>query len=253
MKIIGLPNIGNTCFINSVLQCFIYTPDFQEIIRNSEQHELKELIKLIHNEPGNFEIKKFIDSFEQFQRNEQHDAHEFITVLLDKITNKDNFGVYHGKTKTLIKCVSCNTKRNVIEDFNSINLDIHHDIITACTEYLKTEIHNDPHNLYFCETCKTNTVSKKKIILEKLPKYLILVIKRYNHSHTNIETINKTLYIKEQENVKEYNLVSIINHYGNVYTGHYTATLVDKNITIDDSTQADIPLNPYILFYSVKE
>ena len=253
MKIIGLPNIGNTCFINSVLQCFIYTHDFQDIIRNSEQLELKELIKLVNNEPGTFEIKKFIDSFEQFQRNQQHDAHEFITILLDKITTKDNFKIYHGKTNTVIQCETCTTKKNVIEDFNSINLNIHHDIITAFTDYLKSELQDDPNNLYFCETCKSNTVSKKKIVLETLPKHLILVIKRYDHSHTNIENINKSLLIREHEIVKEYILVSIINHYGNLYNGHYTATLVDKNVSIDDSTQTQIPLNPYILFYSLKE
>jgi ubiquitin carboxyl-terminal hydrolase 36/42 len=252
MKIIGLPNIGNTCFINSVLQCFIYTQDFHDIILNSsEQNELKELIKLVNNEPGNFEIKKFIDSFEQFQRNEQHDAHEFITVLLDKITTKDNFGVYHGKTNTIIQCEVCTTKKNVIEDFNSIHLNIHCDIVTAFTDYLKTERHDDSNNLYFCETCKSNTISKKKIVLETLPKHLILVIKRY--SHKNIENINKSLLIREQETIKEYILVSVINHYGNLYNGHYTATLVDKNVSIDDSIQTQIPLNPYILFYSLKE
>jgi ubiquitin carboxyl-terminal hydrolase 36/42 len=253
MKIIGLPNIGNTCFINSVLQCFIYTQDFHDIIYQSEQHELKELIKLVNNEPGTFQIKKFIDSFEQFQRNEQHDAHEFITILLDKITTKENFSVYHGKTNTGIQCETCKTKKNVIEDFNSINLNVHNDIITAFTDYLKTELHDDPKNLYFCETCKCNTVSKKKIVLEILPKHLILVIKRYDHSYTNIENINKSLLIREQENIKEYILVSVINHYGNLYNGHYTTTLVDKNVSIDDSSKTNIPLNPYILFYSIRE
>ena len=108
MKILGFENLGNTCYVNSVLQCFIYNEDFQELVKTDTN--LAELIKTVNGEPGKFDLKLFINSFGKFKRFEQQDAHEFITDLLDKI--KDIYHFYHGQTKNVVKCSNCKTVKN---------------------------------------------------------------------------------------------------------------------------------------------
>jgi len=48
MKIVGFPNLGNTCYLNSVLQCFIYNKDFQEIVENNDGPFVNCLKKIIN-------------------------------------------------------------------------------------------------------------------------------------------------------------------------------------------------------------
>ena len=249
MKIVGFPNLGNTCYVNSVLQSFIYNKDFQEFINKSEYDNLKQLVKLVNGEECNFDMDAFINSFEQFKRFEQQDAHEFITIFLDKF-NFEKENIYHGQTKTTIICDCCKNIKDVFETFNSINLDINKNISESFKTYLKSEINDDPDNLYFCDTCKDNKISKKKISLSILPKNLIIVIKRY--TLTSLEKIEDTLYINLDSEIKTYKLKSIINHYGNFNYGHYTATLPEHGVSIDDNqfnNLFDIK-NAYILFYS---
>lgn len=250
MKILGFENLGNTCYVNSVLQCFMYNEDFQELVKSDTN--LSQLVKILNNEPGKFDLKLFINSFGKFKKFEQQDAHEFITDLLDKI--KDTHHFYHGQTKNIVKCTKCKTIKNIYEDFNSINLNVNISVISSFLDYLKNETHNDPDNLYYCETCKCNQISKKKIILNILPKNLIIVLKRYLVKSQDF-IIDTVLNIKNGDNIVIYNLISVINHIGNETNGHYTTTIVNEKVTVDDNRLFKFSNynDAYILFYSLHE
>jgi len=291
MKIAVFPNLGNTCYLNSVLQCFINNPTFQDIIKKHDLPFVNELKKYIvdftENEEYNakmYNLKDLLEFF-SFRRFEQQDAHECIiefleliikecpyhnlmeikpgnTISWDKLNTSPFVPMYHGQTKNCIKCMNCKNVKNIYEEFNSINLNIpldKSDLTDLFLKYLEKEVHDTPDNLYYCETCKSNNITQKKISLNILPKVLIIVLKRYTFTGNKIiseVTFDDSLKIRESltGDIKRFNLKSIINHTGNLFNGHYTnyTILNNKCLFIDDEmvkiTNKKCK-DAYILFY----
>ena len=106
----GLVNLGNTCFMNTCIQCMFHLPGFNEFITNTrftekEQRLLfntKKLLKgLWENDctvsPVTFHklIKELAkkESNENFSQNNQNDLQEFVIFLLDKY-EQESSGVF---------------------------------------------------------------------------------------------------------------------------------------------------------------
>jgi ubiquitin C-terminal hydrolase len=80
--------------------------------------------------------------------------------------------------------------------------------------YLKKE---DIHD-YYCEKCNKNVLAEKKLYLYKLPKFLILVLKRYDFNGKLNECISyplENMKIRETESghIFTYTLYAVIYHH----------------------------------------
>ncbi|KAJ3436149.1 carboxyl-terminal hydrolase [Anaeramoeba flamelloides] len=102
----GLMNLGNTCFLNSIMQCISSVEEFVEFLLrvNSRKNEgfltssVREFyIEFYQPNPNNkksgknFYVPKifynnFVQVFTSFKLVEQHDSHEFLRLLLDQIS-----------------------------------------------------------------------------------------------------------------------------------------------------------------------
>ncbi|CAK76136.1 unnamed protein product (macronuclear) [Paramecium tetraurelia] len=164
---IGLLNLGNTCFINTVLQCLINTPVFDdylykqafksEIQKNSKfTYLIEELskvaIRLKDQKDKAFapeQFKKAIDhNLPSFSGFEQHDAQEFLNMLLDTMSDelKKNLQkksivqsninnsfeqfetvvkeLFTGKTVNTLICQNCQYKSQKFEEYYTLSLPI---------------------------------------------------------------------------------------------------------------------------------
>jgi ubiquitin C-terminal hydrolase len=262
------PNLGNTCYCSSVLQCFINNKHFIKIINdNKHSHELiQELYKIINSNNKEYSLLtllKIINSKKPwFKCFEQNDAHEFLILFLDIIQNilknsinnkeysrkeflKDNNKLliksYYGEMVSVIKCNNCNKINKSYSEFNSIHLNI------PCEkrEYSLSELFalflSEENNInYNCEFCITedkniqNNQNTKKESINILPNNLIIVLNRYSSNglknNQNIK-IPLILLIKEKKtgNIKEYSLTGVINHFGLLLSGHYNTIIIDNN------------------------
>lgn len=281
----GLQNLGNTCYMNSVLQAMLSSNVLIDTIASFDEtkkssHMLDAYIQLIgdfielnsklHN-PKNF--KKIIDKENSYFRGySQHDSQELIAYLFnDFIDNSDKeigeqikkscFGSY----KQYILCLECNKVINNTFSFldiivpipsNKTNIDLN-----DCFQlYIKHEKLTDDSK-YYCNHCKHKVDAIKKIELDTIPDLVIITLNRFTKNRKNDEHVKLFEYLKLDD--KCLKLISTINHYGSFGGGHYISKISrgDKWYVANDSSISPTNINSvindssiYIAIYeSIKE
>ena len=170
------------------------------------------------------------------------------------------------------------------------NLFIHSDPDTNVGKYTKSiklkdcldlygnDIDLKDDDMWYCSKCTKHQISKQKLQIYKSPLYLIIQIKRFNVKKNMgygstftgeknetfvsypVNDFNLSEYIvgpEKNSNIK-YDLYGIVQHFGSLNGGHYTAICKkdDTWITFNDSKLDNIkdPVtkNAYILFYKRK-
>jgi ubiquitin carboxyl-terminal hydrolase 8 len=188
----------------------------------------------------------------------------------------DNF---YGQFKSTIICQSCKKTSESFDQFVSLQLAIPQQetkslSIFDCLEGFIASETLRGENKYYCTHCKKQVdTATKKFELFKIPNLLIIHIKRFDYifrrkltQHIDFPVtffdVEKFISPNQKNNIPYtiYNLMSIINHYGDLDGGHYTAYCKGKKswYSFNDSSVTKIqdPLtlitpNAYILFYQL--
>ena len=83
---LGLQNFGNTCYLNSIVQILRYTkPVVKRLVEvESENPAVQSFINLLYQGSTPRKFAKHLGKL-GFEPLYQHDAHEFLLTMLDKI------------------------------------------------------------------------------------------------------------------------------------------------------------------------
>ncbi|XP_066448744.1 ubiquitin carboxyl-terminal hydrolase 50 isoform X2 [Eleutherodactylus coqui] len=277
----GLCNLGNTCYMNAVIQCLSCTSPMVEYFFSWQfeafmAREKKELLEAFSNLMTNMWFGKdrnlspvdFLSVMRNihppFGKRSQQDAQEFLIYTLnalhedltkkDKKRSSDNAGsssgarvnasespisrLLQGVLKQTTTCLKCGQTNHRDDTFTVLSLPIasaDETSLQECLECFFQQVTLTKMDKIFCSLCKTKQDTSVKGEIWKLPKILILHLKRFEYKghvkrklKTNVDFPLNNLDVSpflSSVNVKhqKYKLYAVVNHFGELDYGHYTA------------------------------
>jgi len=219
--------------------------------------ELSNIFNLLEKNDKSIDILEFLCEIEKYSQennieeyedvNTQSDSNEFLIFLLDIIHNFFKSSVtitYKGEIKTIqdklaiksLQCLNTNFKNNysfIIQLFYGQYFSVYDKSFNfEPYNHIYLDLNNQYDNIYDCmdNFVKEEIVEGKKKVLAfwSFPKYLIICFKRFNNNRKNNQLIdypikkldfNKYTICFKKDSI--FDLVSVINHTGNLYGGHY--------------------------------
>ncbi|XP_048454548.1 ubiquitin carboxyl-terminal hydrolase 40 isoform X2 [Rhincodon typus] len=221
----GIKNQGGTCYLNSLLQTLLYTPEFRESLFALGPEELGNLSD--KNKPESkvrvipLELQRLFaqllladqlaastsdltDSFGWTSNEEtsQHDVQELNRILFSALESSlvgtsghDLINrLYHGIVVNKIVCEECGNISERQEDFLDLTVAVKgvRGLEEAlCTFYVEEE-HFDNDNLYHCGRCEKLVKATKSAKLRHLPTFLTISLLRFNFDFTKCERYKET-------------------------------------------------------------
>ncbi|XP_056428176.1 inactive ubiquitin carboxyl-terminal hydrolase 50 isoform X6 [Hyla sarda] len=246
----GLRNLHNTCYMNAVLQCLSCTTPLVEYF--------------------------FSWQFETFIAREKKElANAFAKLMADMW-----FGKYQYVSPEDFLSAICNVHppfgKHSQQDAQELLIytlnALHEDLTNECLENFFEQVTLTTTNKIFCPLCKIKQDASVKTQIWKLPKILILHLKRFEYKgqlkrklKTNVDFPMKNLDLKPFLSTlcvkhQKYRLYAVVNHYGELDYGHYTAFCKNPGTkewnAFDDISSVQITesavktSSAYILFYT---
>ena len=174
----------------------------------------------------------------------------------------------------------------IINDINknNLNLMLNHSSYNGITETTNDNIEkitiDDCFKLFtrkeeltdiFCEKCNKKTNFTKYLDIERIPKYLVIVLKRFKYTLMHLDKIEHLInfpterlnlkdYTSQKKLSQNYDLYGIVNHGGTMTHGHYYSIIRPTSIWMkfDDSyvyeNEGNIETsNAYLLIYQMTD
>jgi ubiquitin C-terminal hydrolase len=329
----GLANVGETCYLNTLLQCLRACDGFRELVQLTKESTktplttgLKMLFELMaqHAGTGVVSPRGFIHevskAFPFLNVRSQNDVHEMFMLLIarmaeelgkkttikylnqtksippmikaayDHLSRKcDNAwttafsneyspltDLIHGQLLTQIVCGHCNYIHHNYQPFSVWEVQmIQHQNGENLTleECFLASLEQDTLHDWKCSKCMTTTTSQKIVKLWRLPRILVVCLKRFKQgSRGNLKKITTDVDIPSDiklfpmnlgpNNIGvSYSLRSSAIHNGDIQFGHYHALVNTPNswMVVNDGlvmTLSNFKLgikDGYMLFYELSE
>ena len=234
----GLKNVGNTCFLNSTLQCLINTPAIQNYPHScSKAFCILCALKRLYNHkvsiPEEF-LRTIPKMSKNFQIGRQADAHELLRFLVDRIEFKES--IFGGTLQSTVKCQECKYESITIEKFLDLSLEVSGNCIEKCLKDFCREEILSGNNKYNCPNCKHKTLSTKQYLIKSPPNLLTIHLKRFTNSgHKDSRTVRFGEVLKLDEFLiysedLVYELYAVLIHIGfGCRSGHYYSFIKASN------------------------
>ncbi|XP_053516358.1 ubiquitin carboxyl-terminal hydrolase 36 isoform X1 [Artibeus jamaicensis] len=209
----GLHNLGNTCFLNSTVQCLTYTPPLanyllsREHARNCHQGGFcmlcvmqNHIVQAFANSGNAIKPVSFIRDLRKIARHfrfgSQEDAHEFLRYTVDAMQRACLGGcakldrqtqattlvhqIFGGYLRSRVKCSVCKSVSDTYDPYLDVALEIRQaaNIVRALELFVKPDVLSG-ENAYMCAKCKKKVPASKRFTVHRASNVLTLSLKRF--------------------------------------------------------------------------
>lgn len=264
----SLPNIGNTCYANALLQVLGQTPDFNEILEEACKRENFTTTKRVTSSFGNLlqhmctstsrniqiSVRNFMNNISsrerEFMIGYQNDCHSFFLTLLSELHDEnpasDITSLFEIEMVDEFIFGSCphteitdsQILRSITVPSNSLHIE------DGFRELLSEELFDEED--IPCRQCNKRGLKKtaKAMKFRRLPPILVLQLGCFQEmhygGHTHIAKSSRRIRFCENVTVPSangdhvtYDLYGVVNHHGSSYGGHYTSYVKQLSTTWD--------------------
>ncbi|KAG5243751.1 ubiquitin carboxyl-terminal hydrolase [Salix suchowensis] len=284
----GLENLGNTCFLNSVVQCLTYTEPLAAYLQSGKHQNSchvagfcalcaiqKHVSRALQSSGRSLVPKDLVSNLRCISRNfrnaRQEDAHEYMVNLLESMHKcclpsgvpSESPAAYEtslvhkifgGSLRSQVECQQCSYCSNKFDPFLDLSLEI------ARADTLPALL-----GISLLQRFR----AKKRLTVHKAPHVLTIHLKRF-HAHDPGRKVGRKVIFDRSLDMKpyvsgsyegdlKYSLYGVLVHYGhNTHSGHYVCFvrtssgiwhLLNDNQVRQVSEKAVLEQKAYMLFY----
>ncbi len=285
----GLRNLGNSCYLNAVLQCIFKCETVTRFLKWSKNARSDMLIQSLFGiMEGEKEIGEFHDiliTAEVFfdQLGSQQDAHEALLYLLNilhlrtKVDQREELGLsqelsqsfqlvtsavtstFHGSYRVSTECSQCQKRNTSVEAFQEISIECTNEVVSGIKNSLVEKIQK------VCQSCSRNVHHCIRKTVWQQPRITIVRINRFKQtSRGRVSKNHSQVCASEHLHFDGFKakLIGIVSHKGSSSSsGHYVSYIsidsiwyrcIDEHIAEARFSDFSDSIESYILFYQME-